>query len=316
MCVCLLLVSADKHGAAPPTLPFTAHSSYITVVTFSPNNKWLGTGDDAGNFFIWDLATKRISMSLRTRRCAVLASAFDPAGTKCAISYEDGMIAIAEVTTQHSLRRRMGEPVVGMFFSHDDELQLVDLRAVSSYSIAKRQRTHVTRDPQQTASRVAFSKDGTLLAIAANDDRLRVLDLRNKQIVSRLPASDSPIMGLAFDESQTKLACGLLNGEMRVWDWKLKKIIKKTRANARMGITCLAYNPKSGILVAGTLSGLLRIWDLTHVREVQVWPVRGVVSAVCFSNDGKLLCIGYGNLMRDDPLNGIVELLEAPAGVR
>jgi WD40 repeat protein len=139
---------------------------------------------------------------------------------------------------------------------------------------------------------MAFSPDGTLLAVIDNDHSLRLWNVATRQQVG-VPLTGA-VNSVAFSPDGTLLAAGGSDHTVRLWDVATRKEAGFLRAGRTVTIDAVAFSPHGTLLAAGGSDHTVRLWDVATRQQVGV-PLTGhtaAVEAVAFSPDGTLLASG------------------------
>ena len=147
--------------------------------------------------------------------------------------------------------------------------------------------------------RVAFSPDGTLLAVASNESTVLLLDASNGRQLAPLPGFSygATIGSLVFSPDGTLLSCASLlrlgrGPKLRVWEVATRQERPPVEYPG-MWVGSVAFSPDGKTLAVSGAAHVIVLWDLAtwrlagrlqgHLNEV--WPV-------AFSPDGKYLASG------------------------
>jgi hypothetical protein len=158
-------------GQPGKALSGTGARLYVYSLAFSPDGKYLAAGlghpDNAGEFWLWEVASGRKIDQITGYGSFVTDVAFNSAGT----------LAIA---------------------SADGKLELRDVSG---------NRTTLVEAAQDTATwEVAFSRDGKTLASSHRGGPLRLWDVASGRMVNELSDHASDVYGLAFSPAEDLLA--------------------------------------------------------------------------------------------------------------
>jgi len=156
--------------------------------------------------------------------------------------------------------------------------------------------------PGSYVNSLAFSPDGTVLALALSDKTVclrRIPDGENSgETILRLGGHTGRVPGLAFSPDGKYLATGSEDNTLNLWqlseraDGTLKAghILTLQHPN---WVKCLAFSPDGTILASGTLDRKVRLWSIPD-GDLLDPPLRTThqVLSVAFSPDGRTLAVG------------------------
>ncbi len=139
---------------------------------------------------------------------------------------------------------------------------------------------------------IAFSPDGSRLAVANLDGAPQVLDVSSGAVVLRLEGHTSVADGLAYSPDGSLIATGdnYENGEVIVWDAGTGRPLHVLEAEK---IYSMAFSPDGRKLAAVGDLGILHVWDAATGEEL-IAPVSETSGyrAVAFSQDGERVYTG------------------------
>ncbi|MFD7712345.1 helix-turn-helix domain-containing protein [Streptomyces sp. NPDC059786] len=166
-----------------------------------------------------------------------------------------------------------------------------------------------TPDHGDTDMRVAFSRDGSRLAAAGHDGRVRVW---------RMPAADllwtarptgedvpGPVRALAFSPDGRTLATGGGSDEtdrsqsfrkVLLWDAASGLVTARLRGHPKRSVRSLAFSADGRELAGGGFDGTVRLWDVRTARLRRTYGTHGdSVMDVAVAADGTLVSGGQDN---------------------
>ncbi|MGO9109284.1 MAG: hypothetical protein ACLP9L_08635 [Thermoguttaceae bacterium] len=309
------------------------HEPRPQALLLSSDGGLLFAGMHDGGLFVWDtnkgnlLGTKNFGDGINS-----MALSPDSATLALALGVRDGVVRLWEPSTGHFHGDLRGH--------HDEVLRVVWSRDGKSLLTASRDQTaclwsntggllRTFRGHLGDVKTVAFTPDGQKVVSAGDDQSAILWNVDGGQPCEML--TDTPvdgwISGLAFTpDCNEVIGTGSCDGDggsfeafLTAWNLADADRPEPLQTSSRSGVA-LAFSPDGRQMVVGessppesTVKSRVRIWSLDPARVLKTVPkLVGSVYSVAYSNDGRLLAIGTGDM--DERLPGSVQILEPSTG--
>jgi WD40 repeat protein len=260
--------------------------SFVEVVHLSPDGQLMAAGEANGNVRIWDVATGRPQLTLKTPD-RVASIALSPDRRALAIGSRLRGITIVDVETGAERNRIVpgNTPLGGMAFVAGGQLLVTRGVPAKIWEVA--------------TGREVLNHQGALLPIPEDRDAAVLLvgapgDVRLWSPASeRRLAIERPVGNAAVSDDGTHVAIATAAGEVTVWDVSGTRVGSFQVDGSVRGDMVLSTG---GRLLAGMTQSNFAVWNVTAGRIVATTPVPpGPNVDAAFSRDASLLLLGAEN---------------------
>ena len=219
----------------------------------------------------------------------ILDVAFSAGGELLASSSEDMKIRLWDVSS--------GQEV------HALQMRSVDMADIDIFTVGKMlasgeaiwdlgsmEEIHALERGSQIPAFVAFSPDGSLLALARLDQPTKLWDVTSGQPVYTFPEQEEErTKEMKFSPDGTLLAMGVIDGTVRMWDTESRELVDVLQFPGETDIHGIAFSPDGRFLASGGRVPAVALWDVASGEVVRTFRVRDCMTSVVFSPDGTLL---------------------------
>ena len=138
---------------------------------------------------------------------------------------------------------------------------------------------------------IAFSPDGSTLALACSDGVVLLLESSTGDTLGEPLVHDSAVAGVVFDTTGERLLTGSLDGKARLWD--LTRRITVVTLAEQGGIRCLAFRTGGDVFATSGDEGTGRLWETSTGRPIgERLEHRSRVDCLAFRPDGTMVATG------------------------
>jgi WD40 repeat protein len=285
------------------------HKQAVVSVAWSPNGKYIASGNPMEPIHLWDAATGKLVRKFDQQQGG-LTLKFSADSKTLACGCTDGTVGRWEVETGNELPKLTGYRgwVQCLAFAPDGStlaLAGADSQMLHLWDLA-------TATPRQAAPghhgqiyAVAYSPDGKLLATGGgdwhdNDQNIYLWDAATGQQVRKLTGHLGKVYSLAFSPDGKRLVSG---GEkedfVHVWDVAtgaaLPRFQRKTDNDraTESRVSAVAFSPDGKLVASAQDQGIISLWDFETRAELQQCKGHeGMINSLCFAPDGKEILSG------------------------
>ena len=290
----------------PKDMPKNANDVMIAAetVAFSPDSKALAVGDYTNNVYIWNVATRKVTNTLKPYPDSALDVAFSPNGKLLAVAIWKGSLYLYNMTSLQAVGIFGGNAdrfPYSVTFSHDGRFLTFN---VDNYGNSGSDRAYLwsvsthrviwsfsepgpIRPGGNHTNAVAFSPDGRFIATGGDSGKTYLWNITTRKLASMLTAASSrDVRSVAFSPDGKEVAVGDDNGNIYLWNVSTRTITGTLRNSNSQGIFSLMFSPDSKMLAAGG-DDVAYLWDMHTHRIIKTDDTLSGPVDVAISPDGK-----------------------------
>ncbi len=266
---------------------------WVAHLAFSPDGSQLAVGGADGVVTLWDPVERTLRRRLKGHTAAITNLMFSANGNTLASGSQDGTARLWDLGEAEQGRKLdVDAPSSGLAYSPDGKWLAIS-GAPAKLVDARTERIIQEFD---SAGRVAFSADSTLLATATGT-RLKIWDVASGRLLhtleGRCPATqpaDKTAEALAFSPNGKLLAVGFGRSSMFLADYEQAVQIWNVQSGQEVcslphgnTVPSLAFFPDGKILATASHDNKLRLWDVTTWKEAGACQCPNSIPALAIS---------------------------------
>src|SRR5271165_2613313 len=289
-----------KGSLSPPDGPLIrmleGHTSRVTAVVVTPDDRYAVSGSADHTLRVWDLATGETKTTLQGHTSRVSAVVVTPDGRHVVSRSWDNTLRVWDLATGETKTTLQGhtsrvwavavtpngrQVVSG---SADQTLRVWDLATGETKTTLQ---GHTSR-----VSAVVVTPDGRHVVSRSWDNTLRVWDLATGETKTTLQGHTSRVWAVAVTPNGRQVVSGSADQTLRVWDLATGET-KTTLQGHTSSVRVLAVTRDGRHVVSGSWDQTLRVWDLaTGQTKMTLQGHTSWVTAVAVTPDGRHVVSG------------------------
>jgi len=249
---------------------FRGHEKAVFCMAFSPDGTKIVTGSADNTLKLWEVSTGELLKTYKGHREVIFSVQFSENGEQFISASWDGAVRIWDVDHEESVDVLRLENAS----AYDSKLLkngLYMLTAMLDKTLKMWERDS-KREVREFIGHTDIihranvnSKNTNQLASVSWDGTLRVWNISDGLLEEKLSTDKSPLYGLAYNESGTRLAFGGADRKITIVNtanWQTEKVFEGHSGS----VTDIEFN--GNFLVSSSDNGEIKIWDLENDKEL------------------------------------------------
>ena len=288
---------------------FVGHSASVAGVAVAPDGSWLAAAGGDSVVRVWDMTTGKERTALAGHGVWTAAVAAAPDGSWLATGGYDRVVRLWDMATGKRWAvfggRRSGGKPVEVAADGSSELLISGYdRMMQLLKDVATEKARIFRHAHWNAAyAIAVAPDGSWLAVAGLDPRVRVWDVATARQLFVLDGHRAEVYAAAIAPDGSWLATGGGDGTVRIWHAATGKQ-QAVLSGHRGAVYTVAIAPDGNWLATGGDDRTVRIWETTHWQAQTLMRVENVIHTCRWLHSGGLACAGPAGLYLFDFLTG------------
>ncbi|MFC7884714.1 trypsin-like peptidase domain-containing protein [Streptomyces sp. NPDC057376] len=278
----------------------TGYSGGVNTLRFSPDGSLVAASShDSPLVMLWDARTHRRLAPFDGHRRPVQSVHFSPDGrTLATTSYIDGTTRLWSVRTREQLASFDGGAQWTTFSPDGTTLVTGGFQSSSVHLVDVRTRRRVGSFDavHKSIYSVTFSPDGSTLAMASGDGKLRLWDFDRRRLIATLAGHTDMAQSVSFTPDGKTLVSSGRDGAAMLWDARTHRRLATLTGHTGV-VWSAVVSPDGKTLATVGDDRAIRLWDIRTHRQLALYTGHtGVVSSAFFSSDGHTLVTSSSDL--------------------
>jgi WD40 repeat protein len=316
----LVSASVDRtvrvwENAGREVLPTSGHTGDVFTVAVSPDGKTIASASRDGAIKLWDRATGVERQTLLGHEDAIMSLAFSPDGKVLASGGRDKTVRLWDPATGKAKRTiaDLRGPVPSVSFTPDGKTLLVWVDSAETregkdfnhclifvYNLAINGPPPVIDAHPGSVRALAFTRACNLAALGTDQGGVGLVTIKNgkgeRVRGGDMPAYDDKAMigDLIFTPDGKLLLTGGENGEIKVWDWKEREVLRSFKGHDK-AVNAFGMSGDGKRFVTAGADRTVRLWETETGKELRRWDMGQRVWNLAFTPDDKHVVTGNEN---------------------
>lgn len=275
---------------------FAETFSAILSVAFSPDGKFLVTGDMNGEIRLYQVADWKQLFTYKAHADWVTSIAFSPDSRIFASCSDDQTIKLWNVTTGECLKILRGHEkgIWSIAFNSNGQALVSggDDKTIKMWDVSTGQCLKTLQGHNNMVRAVIFSPDDQMLVSGSADKTLKLWDVCTGQCFRTLQGHDEAIWSASLSPDGRTLASASSDQTVRLWDVDTGQCLMTLQGHSGW-LWSVAFNPNGHSIASGSWDQTVKLWDVSTGQCLKTLQGHNnLVRAVVFNPDGQILASG------------------------
>ncbi|MDM3862893.1 MAG: hypothetical protein PT118_24415 [Aphanizomenon gracile PMC644.10] len=290
------LYNVNLTGANLTDTFFAKALGIVYSVAFSPDGKYLATGDSEGRVQIWNAVTGREILTFVGHSNCVNSVAWSGDGLTLASGSRDHTVKLWNVQSGDCVRTLEGHSrsVTSVAWSGDSLTLASGSRdhTVKLWDVQSGDCVRTLEGHSRLVNSVAWSGDSLTLASGSSDQTVKLWNVQSGDCVRTLEGHSRSVTSVAWSGDSLTLATGSSDNTVKLWNVQSGDCVRTLEGHSNW-VTSVAWSGDSLTLASGSSDQTVKLWDVQSGECVRTLEGHSrSVTSVAWSGDSLTLATG------------------------
>ncbi|MBO1058631.1 MAG: hypothetical protein HEQ27_19820, partial [Dolichospermum sp. JUN01] len=290
------LYNVNLTGANLTDTFFAKALGIVYSVAFSPDGKYLATGDSEGRVQIWNAVTGREILTFVGHSNCVNSVAWSGDGLTLASGSRDHTVKLWNVQSGDCVRTLEGHSrsVTSVAWSGDSLTLASGSRdhTVKLWDVQSGDCVRTLEGHSRLVNSVAWSGDSLTLASGSSDQTVKLWNVQSGDCVRTLEGHSRSVTSVAWSGDSLTLASGSSDNTVKLWNVQSGDCVRTLEGHSNW-VTSVAWSGDSLTLASGSSDQTVKLWDVQSGECVRTLEGHSrSVTSVAWSGDSLTLASG------------------------
>ncbi|MDM3856646.1 MAG: hypothetical protein PT120_17580 [Aphanizomenon gracile PMC649.10] len=290
------LYNVNLTGANLTDTFFAKALGIVYSVAFSPDGKYLATGDSEGRVQIWNAVTGREILTFVGHSNCVNSVAWSGDGLTLASGSRDHTVKLWNVQSGDCVRTLEGHSrsVTSVAWSGDSLTLASGSRdhTVKLWDVQSGDCVRTLEGHSRLVNSVAWSGDSLTLASGSSDQTVKLWNVQSGDCVRTLEGHSRSVTSVAWSGDSLTLATGSSDNTVKLWNVQSGDCVRTLEGHSNW-VTSVAWSGDSLTLASGSDDQTVKLWDVQSGECVRTLEGHSrSVTSVAWSGDSLTLATG------------------------
>jgi len=250
-----------------------AHSAAAYALGFSNDGELLATGGEDGRVRLWNPSSGEVLQEMSVGS-AVSSVSFHSSGFSLALGRQNGAVLSWDLRASQArtILERKGGWINALAHSPDGRYLAVASGARQSdgqpsgqlYGVQDESLEGFSLEGNPTVRSLAFSPDGTMLALGVEDGRIHLWDMNKLRRIGVLEGHTDAVRSLSFSAAGS-LASGGDDHTVCLWNPGKSQLLERFTGHTEE-VTAVSYRAQGGVIASGGFDRRVLLWDVAALE--------------------------------------------------